>query len=197
VTRSWLARLRCRSARRLAWEEIDGRLAASRRDALRRHLSACADCAAFLEQARRLDGALAAGTALQPSAEFDRRLFQRLAAAGGAHPGAASRSAREDGDPMTRVDWALLGGMIAFAVAAVAAGLWLVLKASGGAPAAGGDELGIARVLSVAVQAPVAAIDETSRGLLRHPLAAPILMAAGLLGVTLGWIRVVLARPAS
>ena len=190
-----LKHLRCRGWRRLVWAEVDGTLPAVRRGALLRHLQACAACAAVLDQARLLDGALADAAPLQPSADFDRKLFLRLAA-GVARPGRAALRERGDGDPMTGVDWALLGGMIAFAVVAVAVALILVLPAPAGEAVAGGN-LGVTRVLSIAAQAPAAAIDEISRGLLRHPLAAPILLAAGLLAITLGGVRVILTRSAS
>lgn len=195
--RGWLGRLRCRRWRRLVWAELDGRLPAARRAAFRNHLAACASCAAALDEATLLDGALAGEALRQPAAEFDRKLFQRIAAVGPL-PGRDPLRDADDGDPMTGVDWALLGGMIAFAVLAVAVGLFLILPAAPEtAGVEAGSELGITKLLAVAVQAPATAFEEASRGLLRHPLAAPILLAAGLLAITLGWVRIALARSAS
>jgi hypothetical protein len=188
---------------------VDGRLAEPDRRALLDHARACPACGAAREAARRLDRVLASEALAEPSEAFEEKLLFRIAVGGGPRgaggaTGRRGRPARDplrespDGDPMTPVDWALLGGMLAFTVAAVAAGLLLALPGSGAAPPApDGDALGVGRVLSFVVQAPAAALEEASRGLLRHPLTAPLLLASGLLAVTFGWIRLILARHAS
>jgi hypothetical protein len=191
---------------------VDGRLGEAGRRTLLEHTRGCADCAAALAAARRLDGVLAAEALAEPSETFEQKLLFRIAAGvtfargadAAARRGGAGRAARDplrepaDGDPMTPLDWALLGGMIAFTIAAVAGALVLVLPGSGGAPpAADGSALGAGRVLSFAAQAPAAAFEQISRWFLRQPLTAPLLLASGLLAVTLGWIRLFLARNAS
>ncbi|MGH9749234.1 MAG: anti-sigma factor family protein, partial [Candidatus Polarisedimenticolia bacterium] len=204
-----LGRWRCRRHRRLLWEVLDGTAPPAARAALDLHMKGCPRCAAALEVARALHRALVAQPPEEPSERFDERLILRLTAGFAAAPGrsAAPRAAaevrdplreREDGDPMTRFDWVLLWGMVGFSVLAIGFVLYLVLPAVAGSPAAGESAAapGVGRFLSWGVQAPVAAIGGAARDLLRHPLAAPMLLASGLLAVTLGWVRLVLARPA-
>jgi anti-sigma factor RsiW len=205
-----LGRWRCRRHRRLLWEVLDGTAPPAGRAALDLHMKGCPRCAAALEEARALHRALVAQPLEEPSEGFDERLILRLAAGFAASSGRSAamppRAAevrdplreREDGDPMTRFDWVLLWGMIGFSALAIGFVLYLVLPAVAGVPAAGesASAPGVGRFLSWGMQAPAAAIGGTARGLLNHPLAAPMLLASGLLAVTLGWVRLVLARPA-
>lgn len=59
---------------------LDGRLEAAERAALDRHLAACGDCRARLEELRALMGVLGEWQAVAPSPQFDAALRARLAA---------------------------------------------------------------------------------------------------------------------
>jgi hypothetical protein len=197
---------RCRRWRRILWEVLDGTAPEGRREALEAHLRSCRSCAGAMDRARALHRTLLAQPLLEPREGFDDQVILRLAAGLGTGPSPAPAPAEfrdplragDDGDPMTGFDWALLWGMIGFSALAIGVALYLILPAIGTAPAAPGgpSEPGIGKVLSWAVQAPASIAGETARDLLRHPLAAPLLLASGLLVVTLGWVRMVLARPA-
>jgi anti-sigma factor RsiW len=192
----------CRRWRRAIWAEVDGALPAAEARRLREHLAGCPGCSGALERARRLDRTLAEERLAMPAADFEERVLLGLAA-GVERLSDPDRfggpEARPPGrDPMEARDWWLLAGLGAGALGGL---IWLCLAflpALLTVRAAAPDQeaaTGVVEILDRSIQAS-AATGQAISGFLQAPGVTPLLMLAGILAVTLGCVRLILARPA-
>jgi anti-sigma factor RsiW len=201
----------CRSWRRTLWAEVDGVLPAGRRERLLAHLERCPACREALAAARRVDFALAGEPLRSPSEEFEDEVLMKIVAGvpmgaafirrtsgPDASWGGASGEAGGPGDPMRHLDWWLLGGLAVLGILAVGSGIAVLFDAlrAGAASASVAGDPTLTKTFSWLTQAP-AVLDERIGALLRHRLAVPLGVMAGILAMTLGWVRLTLSRTAS
>jgi anti-sigma factor RsiW len=194
----------CRRWRRAIWAEVDGSPSAAESRRLRQHLAGCPGCHEALEQARRLDRTLAVERLEAPRADFEERVVLGLAAGveslsdPAADPYHPEEYRPPGSDPMEARDWWLVAGLGAVALGGLTwicvAFLPALLTVTAAAPERAAPP-GVVELLDRSIQASTVTGQAIS-GFLRAPGVAPILMLAGILAVTLGCVRFVLARPA-
>lgn len=191
---------RCWRWRRLVWREVDGSLSPREGERLRTHLPECPECRSLMDEAMRLDRLLAAEPREQPARGFEDRVLLGIAAGAAGGAGAASRprpekvrrSSEEAGDW-----WILGGGLAAAALVAISAAAIvprLAVRAVHAAVQPHAAFTGGALDLLFRSLKAFALSGQSITTILQSPLFVPLALMAGVLAITLGWVRLILSR---
>lgn len=192
----------CRRRRSEIWKEVDRLLPAARSSRLSAHLESCPACRTHRERARLLDRALAAGGAQIPRQGFEERVLLGIAAGmqGLSEPSAATPRPRRDRAAEEAADWWILGGGLAAAafvgIGAISLVPRLAMRATVAAASPAAGETGMAAALLRALRA-LGTPGEWLAQWSHSPQGLAIVLMAGVLILTLGWLHFTLSRSTS